>query len=99
MMVHPYPFELAETPTIAAQVFDVDYYGKGRMLRRFRNWDKRRRRPYHRPGVDRPPAPALRPTDRIHGIVTRGGEALNIVPAHTSGAFMARGRNLTTWRT
>ena len=28
MMVHPYPYEVAETPTIAAQVFQVDYFGK-----------------------------------------------------------------------
>ena len=28
--------------------------------------------------------------DRIHGIVTKGGDAPNIVPAHTTGAFMVR---------
>ncbi|MEA2621495.1 MAG: hypothetical protein QOH61_405 [Chloroflexota bacterium] len=30
--------------------------------------------------------------DRVHGIVTKGGDAPNIVPAHTSGTFMVRSR-------
>jgi metal-dependent amidase/aminoacylase/carboxypeptidase family protein len=30
------------------------------------------------------------PTDRIHGIVTKGGDAPNIIPAHTSARYMAR---------
>ncbi len=32
----------------------------------------------------------IRPSDRIHGIVTKGGDAPNIVPAHTSGKFCVR---------
>lgn len=30
--------------------------------------------------------------DRIHGIVTKGGDAPNIVPAHTTAAYMVRSR-------
>jgi metal-dependent amidase/aminoacylase/carboxypeptidase family protein len=33
-------------------------------------------------------------TDRIHGIVTHGGEAPNIVPAHTSASYMVRARTV-----
>ena len=33
-------------------------------------------------------------TDRIHGIVTHGGDAPNVVPGHTSGTFLVRSRNL-----
>ena len=33
-------------------------------------------------------------TDRIHGIVTKGGEAPNIVPAHTSAKYIARAASL-----
>src|SRR5215470_12317242 len=36
----------------------------------------------------------LRPFDQIHGIITHGGDATNVVPAHTSGTFMARSRTL-----
>src|SRR5439155_1089557 len=36
----------------------------------------------------------IRQTDRIHGIVTHGGDAPNVVPGHTSGTFLVRSRNL-----
>jgi metal-dependent amidase/aminoacylase/carboxypeptidase family protein len=36
----------------------------------------------------------LRDTDRIHGIVTLGGAAPNIVPAHTAGKWYARSATL-----
>jgi amidohydrolase len=32
----------------------------------------------------------VKPTARIHGIITDGGEAPNIVPAHTAGSFIVR---------
>jgi amidohydrolase len=32
----------------------------------------------------------IRPTARVHGIITDGGEAPNIVPAHTAGSFIVR---------
>jgi metal-dependent amidase/aminoacylase/carboxypeptidase family protein len=32
----------------------------------------------------------LRPTDRVHGIITRGGDAPNVVPAHTSAKYIVR---------
>jgi metal-dependent amidase/aminoacylase/carboxypeptidase family protein len=32
----------------------------------------------------------LQPGDRVHGIVTRGGEAANIIPAHVSAEYMVR---------
>ncbi len=36
----------------------------------------------------------LRPFDQVHGIVTHGGDATNVVPAHTEGTWMARSRTL-----
>src|SRR4030095_2979345 len=36
----------------------------------------------------------LRPTDRVHGIVLRGGEAPNGVPAHTSARYVVRARRI-----
>ncbi len=32
----------------------------------------------------------IRDTERIHGIITKGGEAPNIIPAHTSAKYMVR---------
>ena len=32
----------------------------------------------------------IRETARIHGIITNGGEAANVVPAHTAGTFIVR---------
>jgi amidohydrolase len=36
----------------------------------------------------------LRPTDQVHGVVLRGGNAANVVPAHAEGLWMARARTL-----
>ena len=36
----------------------------------------------------------LRPSDRVHGIVTKGGDAANVIPAHTTGAWMVRAATL-----
>jgi metal-dependent amidase/aminoacylase/carboxypeptidase family protein len=41
------------------------------------------------------------PGDQVHGIVTHGGEAPNIVPAHTSAKYYVRAKTLErleTWR-
>jgi metal-dependent amidase/aminoacylase/carboxypeptidase family protein len=32
----------------------------------------------------------IRPTDRVHGIVTNGGDAPNVVPAHTGASYSMR---------
>ncbi len=36
----------------------------------------------------------MRPTDRVHGIVTDGGDAPNIIPAHTAARYSVRARTL-----
>jgi amidohydrolase len=36
----------------------------------------------------------LRPFDQVHGIITHGGDATNVVPARTEGTWMARSRTL-----
>jgi len=36
----------------------------------------------------------IRSTDRIHGIVTNGGAAPNVVPAHTSARYIIRSETL-----
>jgi len=91
MMVHPSPYEMVEMPAIAVTQFQVAYTGK-----------EAHASAYPHLGVNAADALVvaqtaigllrqhLRPTDRVHGIVTRGGDAPNVVPAHTSGTWMVR---------
>jgi amidohydrolase len=95
MMVHPAPTDVAEPPVIAVSHFDVHYTGKASHASSY-------------PEVGINAADALtvaqvaigllrqhiRPTDRIHGIVTKGGDAPNIVPADTSARYYARAKTL-----
>ena len=91
MMVHPAPLDVAEPAIIAASTFDVRYTGKAAHASGF-------------PELGINAADALtvaqtaigllrqhiRPTDRVHGIVTKGGDAPNVVPADTSARYMVR---------
>src|SRR5215471_5678316 len=95
MMVHPAPFDVVEMPIIAASMFEVHYTGKEAHASAF-------------PEVGVNAADALtvaqtaigllrqhiKPTDRIHGFITKGGEAPNIVPAHTSAKYIIRGQTV-----
>jgi amidohydrolase len=95
MMVHPAPVDVSAPQIIAAAMFDVIYTGKEAHASAF-------------PELGINAADALtvaqtaigllrqhiRDTDRIHGIVTRGGDAPNIVPAHTAAKYMVRAQTL-----
>jgi len=95
MMVHPAPADVVEPPIIAVSHFDVHYTGK-----------EAHAASYPEQGINAADAITIaqtaigllrqhiRPTDRIHGIVTKGGEAPNIVPAHTSAKFYVRAKTL-----
>jgi amidohydrolase len=95
MMVHPTDTEAAAPAYIAAARFDVRYRGKAAHASA-----------HPEQGVNAADALVvaqtaigllrqhIRPTDRIHGIVTKGGEAPNIVPAHTTAKFYVRARTL-----
>jgi metal-dependent amidase/aminoacylase/carboxypeptidase family protein len=95
MMVHPSPVDVVEMPMIAADHFDVHYTGKEAHASAS-------------PEVGINAADALtiaqtaigllrqhiRQSDRIHGFITKGGDAANIVPAHTSAHYMVRARTI-----
>src|SRR5579872_3233994 len=95
MMVHPAPFEAATMKIIAASMFDVCYHGKEAHASAFPEL-----------GINAADALTIaqtslgllrqhiRQTDRIHGIVTKGGDAPNIVPVHTSARYIIRSDNL-----
>jgi amidohydrolase len=95
MMVHPAPFDMLRAKIIAASMFQVHYTGKESHASAFPEL-----------GVNAADALTLaqtaigllrqhiRPGDRIHGIVTDGGSAPNVVPAHTSAKFIIRSETL-----
>ncbi|MGA8727612.1 MAG: M20 family metallopeptidase [Terracidiphilus sp.] len=91
MMVHPAPFDMLRAKIIAASMFDVNCTGKESHASAFPEL-----------GVNAADALTIaqtalgllrqhiRSTDRIHGIVTNGGAAPNVVPAHTSARYIVR---------
>jgi amidohydrolase len=100
MMVHPAPVDLSAPQILAAAMFDVMYTGKEAHASAF-------------PELGINAADALtvaqtaigllrqhiHDTDRIHGIVTKGGEAPNIVPAHTAARYIVRAQTLDKLQT
>jgi len=95
MMVHPAPFDLLRAKIIAASMFEVHYTGKASHASAFPEL-----------GVNAADALTvaqtaigllrqhIRSSDRIHGIVTNGGSAPNVVPASTSAKFIIRSETL-----
>ncbi len=95
MMVHPAPFEMMKMKVIAASMFDVKYTGKEAHAAAFPEM-----------GINAADALTvaqvsigllrqhLRQGDRIHGITTHGGDAPNVVPAHTRARYIVRGETL-----
>ena len=91
MMAHPGPSNVLEPNLIAATMFDVRYEGKPAHAGAFPHL-----------GVNAADAMVvaqtaigllrqqLRTTDRVHGIVTHGGDAPNVIPAHTSARYAVR---------
>ena len=95
MMVHPAPVDVVEPPIIAAQRVEVEYTGR-----------EAHASSYPQMGINAADALTvaqvaigltrqhIQPTDRVHGIVTKGGDAANVVPAHTSASYSIRAQTL-----
>ena len=96
MMVHPAPIELLDPSMSAAAMVDVHYTGKAAHASAFPEL-----------GINAADALTIaqtavgllrqhiRPTDRIHGIITKGGDAPNIVPSETSARYVVRASSLS----
>jgi amidohydrolase len=91
MMVHPGSHNAAVTPALACLALDVEFFGRAAhaaghpeaginaleaMLLSFAAINSLRQH--------------IKDRARIHGIITDGGEAANIVPAHSAGNFLVR---------
>jgi amidohydrolase len=91
MMLHPSPSSSAWGNLIALQQLQADYYGRNAHAGS-NPWT----------GVNALDAMVLayasisamrqqiRPTDRVHGVITKGGVKPNIIPDHTSAEFYIR---------
>jgi amidohydrolase len=91
MMVHPGVYDAVTTQALACIGLDVEFFGKAAhasaqpeaginaleaMLQSFTAINSLRQH--------------IKDKARIHGIITDGGEAANIVPAHSAGTFIVR---------
>ncbi len=95
MMVHPAPYESATMPCLAVRHFNVRYSGRSAHASA-----------YPEMGINAADALTvsqvaigllrqhIKPTDRIHGIVTDGGDAPNIVPERAAGQWYVRAKNM-----
>jgi len=95
MIVHPGTRDTATTEALACQTLDIEFFGKAAhaaagpeqginaleaMLQSFTAINSLRQH--------------IKSTARIHGIITDGGEAANIVPAHSAGNFIVRAMDI-----
>jgi amidohydrolase len=95
MMIHPWPADRLEGTCLAVSHFDVTFAGKSAHASAA-PWE----------GVNAGDAMAVaqvaiallrqqfRPGDQVHGIVTHGGQAANIIPESVTGRFMCRSTTL-----
>jgi amidohydrolase len=94
MMVHPGSNNIATTQTLACQALDIEFTGKAAhaaacpeeginaleaMLIAFAAINSLRQH--------------TRESSRIHGIITDGGDAANIVPRHSAASFIVRSQD------
>ena len=95
MMTHPSPYDIADWPMIAAQQFRIRYTGK-----------EAHAGAYPELGINALDALTVAQVgigllrqhvhymDKVHGIITHGGDAPNVVPANTEAEYMVRGRDI-----
>lgn len=100
MMAHPGPIDVAMPPMLACATFDVHYHGVEAHASAFPER-----------GVNAGDAltvaqtaiglmrQQMRANDRVHGIVTKGGEAPNVIPGHTSARYIVRSSKLANLET
>ncbi|CAG8616890.1 24241_t:CDS:2 [Racocetra persica] len=91
MMVHPTSnAHGAFLPCIAVQEAEIIYHGRASHAAGLNALDAMVLA-YDNIGLLRQQIP---PTDRIHGIITDGGQAPNVIPEKTTGTFLVRGKTM-----
>jgi amidohydrolase len=95
MMVHPTPSDTLMPETLANMYFEVHYTGKAAHAAAFPEQ-----------GINAADALTIaqtaigllrqhmRSTERVHGIITKGGDAPNVIPAHTTAKYGVRAQTI-----
>jgi amidohydrolase len=95
MMAHPAPLDALDPPVLALAQMEVRYVGKAAHASAFPEF-----------GINAADAMTvaqtaigllrqhIHPTDRVHGIITNGGDAPNVIPALTTAQYIVRARTL-----
>lgn len=96
MMVHPGTHDVVTTEALACQTLEVEFFGEAAhaaarpeaginaleaMIQSFNAINSLRQH--------------IKSSSRLHGIITDGGKAANVVPAHSAGIFMVRAEDDT----
>ncbi len=91
MMIHPSPVDVVDPNVIAVAHIDVEFHGK-----------EAHASAYPQLGINALDAfvqayvnistlrQALYPTDKVHGIITHGGDAPNVIPSYTRSSWYVR---------
>ena len=94
MMIHPGTRDIVASPALACLSLEVEFFGRAAhaaaypdeginaleaLILAFNNVNSLRQH--------------VRERSRIHGIITKGGEAANIVPAYSKALFLVRGED------
>src|SRR5439155_2186911 len=97
MMVHPAGIDVLQMNAIAIATWEVEYFGREAHAAAYPHLG---RNALDAAVLGYNAVAALRqhiePTDRIHGIFTRGGDKPNIVPDHTVAEWYVRSRTILT---
>ncbi len=97
MMIHPAGVDLMRMDVIAVDSFEMHYHGEAAHAAAF-PWKGRNALDAAVLGYMNVAAlrQHIKPNERVHGVITHGGEKPNIVPAAASTAWYVRSRNLDT---
>lgn len=97
LMVHPGPMEAIDLPTLAITHLEVTFHGKESHASAYPHLG---RNALDAANISYFAVAALRqhilPTEKIHGIITHGGDAPNVVPKRTKVNYYVRSANLET---
>lgn len=95
LMVHPSPYEIVEMPTLAVAHLEMEFHGRESHASAFPELG---RNALDAMTISYAAVAALRQhitgDQRIHGIITHGGDAPNIVPKHTAAKFYVRAKTM-----
>lgn len=93
MMIHPAPFDAVDPNVIAVARWQVDYFGKTAHASAFPERGINALDAFVQAYVSISTLrQAMLPTDKVHGVISKGGEAANIVPDHTRSEWYVRAR-------